>query len=99
MERIQINRNSPIGGLKALDIRDIIERDDELLISLNSADCYQINEGQTLMFKRYIYDDSGANFTLTEYVQVTEEDSAHTIHTTKIFMWLRFNHCIRSSID
>ena len=84
MERIQINRNSPIGGLKALDIRDIIERDDELLISLNSADCYQINEGQTLMFKRYIYDDSGANFTLTEYVQVIEEDSAHTIHTTKI---------------
>ena len=84
MERMQINLGTPVGGLKKLDIKDIVERDNEMLVTLNSADCFQINEGQNLIFSRYIYDDNGNNFVLSEYVQVTEEDSGHTIHTTKI---------------
>lgn len=80
---ITINLNSPVQGLKALNIKDMIETDDELLVTLNNKDCYDINPGQSLVFKRYIYTDSGSNFTLTNYVTVNSEDSDHTIHIEK----------------
>lgn len=83
MDVIKINTNSPIGTIKALNIKDMIETDSELLITLNDRECYNIYSGTLLSFKRFIY-ESGTTFkTLTEYVRVIEEDENHIIHTEK----------------
>lgn len=83
MEVIKINTNSPIGGIKPLNIKDMIETDDELLITLNDSECYNIYTGTLLAFKRFVY-ESGTTFrTITEYVRVIDEDENHVIHTEK----------------
>ena len=83
METIKINLKSPIGGLKELSVKEMIETSDELQITLNDNSCYMINPNQSIMFKRYIYDDSGGSITLTSFVNVINEDENHVIHTTK----------------
>ena len=77
-----MNLNNPVYGYTPLDISGMTECNGELLITLNNKECYNIYPGQKLIFKRFVYENDGEHFVLTEYVDVLSEDENHTIHTT-----------------
>ena len=77
-----MNLNNPVYGYTPLDISAMTECNGELLITLNNKECYNIYPGQKLIFKRFVYENDGEHFVLTEYVDVLSEDENHTIHTT-----------------
>lgn len=83
MEPIKININGPVSGFKPLNILDMTETDDELLIKLSDAECYNVYAGQKLTFIRTLYSDNGTYSTIDEKVEVINEDEKHIIHTTK----------------
>ena len=83
MEPIKINIKGPIGGMKSVNIVDMVETDDELLIKLSGIECYNIYSGQKLIFMRTLYSDNGTNSVISEVIEVLYEDEKHIIHTTK----------------
>ena len=82
MEKITINRSNAKKSEKVLHIEDMVEKNNELVIKLEGKECYSINEGQVLHFKRDIYGKDGIVRTLTNSVTVKSEDADHYIHTT-----------------
>jgi hypothetical protein len=83
MEPIRINLRGKIGGEKTVNIVDMIESDEELLIKLRGIECYNIYQGQTLTFTRFVYYSGTSFYTISESVDVIYEDNDHIIHTTK----------------
>ena len=82
MEITKINLNSKVKALNEFNVLEMKESGGELLITLANKECYEVYEGQKLMFKRFIYDDNNLNFQITSEVTVLSEDENHIIHTT-----------------
>lgn len=84
MDNIKICRTTPTDGIYQLHVTDLIERDNELVISLDNNECYSINEGDILVFIRTVYKEDGSVRKYTSYVTVKSEDENHVIHTTLV---------------
>ena len=83
MDRVVINnRNFKNPSERILHVEEMLEKNNELVIRLAENECYRINEGQKLSFKRKIYDENGLKRTLQDDVFVKYEDKSHLIHTT-----------------
>lgn len=82
MEVVKINLNSPIYGIKELTVLDMKEANGELLIKLGNKECYDINGGEQLIFKRYVYRVEKEYSTITSYIRVNYEDENHILHCT-----------------
>lgn len=84
MEPIKINLTAKIDGVKELNVKSIVERDNELVIELNNDESYFVKVGTRLRFMRKIYSEGKANNTIFEYVDVLSIDNDNKIHTTTI---------------
>ena len=82
MEKITINRKGLKKSDRILHIEDMVEKNGELVIKLADNECYFVNAGQVLTFKRDICGPDGIKRTLTSNVTVKNEDEDHYIHTT-----------------
>ena len=91
MESVKINRKTPVTHESVLNVIDMVEKDGELVIKLDGKECYDIDNGEMLTFKRVIKRENGDYYIVRNHVFVKNEDSQHYIHTTlpakeKIFL-------------
>lgn len=84
MDIVQVNMNTPVEGMKALNVVEMIETDDELLIRLGGEECYSVHKGEKLYFRRYIYESGKTNSIITSPMLVINETDGHILHTTKV---------------
>lgn len=84
MESIKININNPHRAYRDFSPQEITEVDNELLIKLSNKECYAINNGDTLYFRRLVTTEDGNSTYITSPIKVISEDENHIIHTEKI---------------
>lgn len=82
MECVKINRNTPVTYSTQFNVVDMVEKDGELVIKLAGNECYEVNQGDLLTFKRAIKCENGDYHIIKKFVSVKSEDSEHYIHTT-----------------
>ena len=82
MDIVKINLRTPVNGLVQLRISDFIEKNNEVLITLEDYFCYNINEGDEIELIRTIRGENGYYRTFNTILYVKFEDENHVIHTT-----------------
>lgn len=82
MDIVKINLRTPVNGLVQLHISDFIEKNNEVLITLEDYFCYNINEGDEIELIRTIRGENGYYRTFNTILYVKFEDENHVIHTT-----------------
>ena len=85
MDVIKINRNKKIYGIESFGVHLMREEADRLLVVFKDFVGHKINEGQQLIFRRYVYGDDEGMRTITAVVSVIEKttiDGRDAVYTT-----------------
>ncbi len=82
MDIVKVNLKTPVNGFVELNISDFIEKNGEILITLEDYFCYNINEGDEIELRRTVRGENGYYTTFSTILYVKYEDENHVIHTT-----------------
>lgn len=82
MDIVKINLRTPVNGLVELNVVDFIEKNGEILITLQDYFCYNINEGDEIELLRVVRGENGYYRTFNTILYVKYEDENHILHTT-----------------
>ena len=73
MDAIQINRNKKIYSIDGLDFLLMLEEPDRVLVVLKDNINHKLSVGQSLVFRRYVYDHSDRPIVLSTTVELLEK--------------------------
>ena len=74
MDAIQINRNKKIYSIDGLDFLLMLEEPDGVLVVLKDNINHKLSVGQSLVFRRYVYDHSDRPIVLSTTVELLEKE-------------------------